>query len=335
MGKIFRILSIDGGGVRGVIPATYLIEMEKRTGKFIHELFDLIAGTSTGGILAMGLATPSDEPGVPRYRAEDGMRLYREEGPRIFRKTARRSLSTLNGLLAPKYPVGPMETTLRSYFDQARLKDTLTDIVITSYDIEKRSPWFFRSLNARQLPGYDFSLMQVARATTAAPSNFSPLRIRTLNNKQDERIYTLVDGGVFANNPAMVAYVDALSLYHDYDRIMMVSLGTGRSERKIPYSQAQRWGLFGWALPAIDILKSGANESVDYQMRQVLNQTDSAMDASRYFRFQVRLRDDEDDMDNANPRNLDNLERIARGYLLHHEEEFDRMCNLLTEPIHA
>lgn len=333
MDKMFRVLSIDGGGVRGVIPATFLIEIEKRTGKFIHELFDLIAGTSTGGILALGLTTPSDEAGVPRYRAADGMRLYREEGPRIFRKTARRSLSTLNGLLAPKYPAEPMELTLRNYFGKARLHETLTDVVITSYDIEQRAPWFFRSLNARQLPGYDFSLMQVARATTAAPSNFSPLRIKTLDDEQDEQIYTLVDGGVFANNPAMVAYVDALSLYQDHDKVMMVSLGTGRSERKIPYAQAQRWGLFGWALPAIDILKSGANESVDYQMRQVLNQSGTAMDASRYFRFQVRLHDDEDDMDNASQRNLDNLERIARGHILHHEETFNRMCSLLMEGV--
>ena len=318
MRKVFRILSIDGGGVRGVIPATFLIEIEQRTGRYIHELFDLIAGTSTGGILALGLTTPGDEPGQPRYRADAGHRLYREEGPRIFARTAGRSLATLNGLLAPRYPTQPIETALRTYFGDQRLRHTLTDVVITSYDIEKRAPWFFRSLNARIRKGYDFSLVQVARSTAAGPGTFAPSRIVT----DDDTVYNLVDGGVFANNPTMVAYVDMLSYYSGYDAVTVVSLGTGRVRRSIPFSRAQRWGLLGWAFPAIDILKSGANESVDYQMSQVL-------DSSRYFRFQIDLSAGEDNLDNATPANHDNLIDKARrsiqtgGPLQAH---FDQLC---------
>lgn len=83
MSKTIKILSIDGGGIRGIIPALILAEIEQRTGKPICQMFDLIAGTSTGGILALGLTRP-DDTGQPAYRAEDLVRLYKTEGPVIF-----------------------------------------------------------------------------------------------------------------------------------------------------------------------------------------------------------------------------------------------------------
>lgn len=339
MGKVFRILSIDGGGVRGMIPATFLKRIEQQTGRPIHDLFDLIAGTSTGGILTMGLTIPATK-GSPaaKYQVDDGIRLYREEGPRIFERTLMRTIRTVRGLMGPKYSETPMMTVLREYFGEAYLSETLTDIVITSYNIEKRDPWFFRTLRARSRADYDFPLVEVARATSAAPTNFSPTRIKAA----DGTAYTLVDGGVFANNPAMVAYVDALSLYADtgYDSIMVISMGTGRCEKSIPYAEARNWGLIGWGLPAIDILKTGANESADYQMQQVLNkmtqQADNAEATHHYYRLQVELNPGEDSMDDASKLNLDRLETAAKRYIDDNEGQFERMCNQLlqglTEP---
>lgn len=338
MGKVFRILSIDGGGVRGMIPATFLKGIEQRTGKAVHELFDLIAGTSTGGILTMGLTVPASKGSTEaKYSVDDGIRLYRDEGPRIFEKTLTRTLRTVRGLMGPKYSETPMMEVLRQYFGDAYLSDTLTDIIITSYDIEKRDPWFFRTLRARSRADYDFPLVEVARATSAAPTNFSPTRIHAA----DGTAYTLVDGGVFANNPAMVAYVDALSLYADtgYDSIMVISMGTGRCEKSISYTQARNWGLIGWGLPAIDILKTGANESADYQMQQVLNkmtqQAESVECAHQYFRLQVELNAGEDSMDDASKLNLDRLADAAKRYIDDNEKVFDRMCNQLLEGLAA
>jgi patatin-like phospholipase/acyl hydrolase len=332
MGRVFSILSIDGGGLRGLIPVVFLLELERRTGQPIHRLFDLIAGTSTGGILGMGIAVP-DADGQPRYTVRDGLRLYREEGPKIFSRDLRRGLTTLNGLTGPRYRADAMTAALADYLGSARLQHTLTDLVITAYDIERRSPWFFRSLRARARPDYDFPLVDVGRAATAAPANFAPARLTLA----DGETYTLVDGGVFANNPAMIAYVDALSLYADrgYDSVLVVSLGTGFVQRGFPYSAARGWGLLGWGLPAIDILKTGANESVDYQMRQVLNrmtqQADDDQAAHRYYRLQVELQPGQDSMDDSTPAHLDRLEAAARRYVDANSALFDRISQQLIE----
>ncbi len=324
MSKVFKILAIDGGGARGVIPARFLMELEKRTGRHIYELFDLIAGTSTGSILALGLATPGTD-GKPRYCAEDALRIYRDEGPRIFSNNWRRFLLTVNGYIRPKYAFQPLEDILKHYFGEIRLSQLLRDTIITSYDIEKRMPWFFRSSNAKVLPDYDFSLVQVIRAATAAPSYFSPARLLTAKDE----LYTLVDGGVFANNPAMVGYVDALSKYSGYDRIMVVSLGTGLADRSFPYSQAQQWGLIGWALPAVDILQRGVSETVDYQMRQVLNKNPE--NTAQYYRLQIRLGPNEDVLDDPRPEFLNQLEHAAQHYISENAQYFAELAAQLLE----
>src|SRR5712692_7803866 len=101
-----RVLALDGGGIRGVIPATVLAEIERRCGKRVGEVFDLIAGTSTGGILALGLTTPDPaDPGRPRYRAEDLVALYAEKGPVIFGRSLLHRLITVFGLFGSKYAV--------------------------------------------------------------------------------------------------------------------------------------------------------------------------------------------------------------------------------------
>lgn len=324
MGKIFKILAIDGGGARGVIPARFLMELERRTGKQIYELFDLITGTSTGSIIALGLTMPGPD-GQPRYKAEDALYIYRREGPRIFSTNLQRLLLTLNGYIRPKYAFEPLESILKQYFGDARLKDTLRDVIVSTYDIEKRMPWFFRTLKAREQADYDFSLVEVIRAATAAPSYFSPARITTTK----EEMYTLVDGGVFANNPAMVGYVDALSKYKDYERVMVVSLGTGLADRSFPYNKARQWGLIGWALPAVDILQRGVSESVDYQMDQVLNRNPES--TALYYRLQVNLGKNDDVLDNPTPEFLDRLEDEAKRYIVANGHVFDEMCGQLLE----
>ncbi|MBL8118603.1 MAG: patatin-like phospholipase family protein, partial [Anaerolineae bacterium] len=168
MAKKLRILSIDGGGIRGIIPALVMAEIEKQTGKPIAQLFDLVAGTSTGGVLALGVTCPHpDDPTRPRYSAADGVRLYEQEGRRIFSRSPWKRVTSLNGITDEKYPSGPVEAVLKEYFGETRLKHALTDVLITAYETERRFPWFFRSNRARQNPEYDFLMWQVARSTSA------------------------------------------------------------------------------------------------------------------------------------------------------------------------
>ena len=137
------VLSIDGGGIRGIIPAAILAEIEKRTGKPICELFDYIAGTSTGGIIAAMLAAP-DEKGKPMFTAEQVKSMYIELGSNVFHSSLVRKILTLGGILGTRYSSRRLEKYLCEYFKGIRLHSALSKLIITAYDTESCSPGFLR-----------------------------------------------------------------------------------------------------------------------------------------------------------------------------------------------
>src|SRR5215216_1196275 len=201
----FRVLCIDGGGIRGIIPAVILAEIERRTGRRISELFDLIAGTSTGGILALALVKP-DKNDRPQYTAEDVIRLYETQGRRIFSRSVLHRVVSLDGLANKKYQTGPIEKVFGQFFGDALLSDALTEVMVTSFDVQLRDAFFFRSYRARaNKEEFDYLMWNAARATSAAPTYFEPELI-----EKEDKAYALVDGGVFANNPSMCALVDSM-----------------------------------------------------------------------------------------------------------------------------
>jgi patatin-like phospholipase/acyl hydrolase len=136
-----RVLAIDGGGIRGLIPALVLAELERRAGRRVYELFDLIAGTSTGGILACALCAPDPLP------AEEVAAIYEEEGPEIFDRSVWQRIRSAEGLL-----------------------DTTPELIVPAYDLGEPGPYFFKTRTAREQPAEDFPLTVVARATAAAPT---------------------------------------------------------------------------------------------------------------------------------------------------------------------
>jgi patatin-like phospholipase/acyl hydrolase len=316
MSDVFKVLSIDGGGIRGIIPALFLAEIEARTGQRVADLFDLIVGTSTGGILALGLVTP-DANGRPKYSAADGAAIYGERGAEIFSTSVFRR--QVGQLFDERYPSAGVERVLRQHFEDKLLKDALKPVVITSYDIESHEPRFFKS---RRADDQKRLMWQLARSTSAAPSFFEPFTITDPDYKYGD----LIDGGVFANNPAMCAYAEAIK-HHEANNVIMVSLGTGEFTQKTPLTGAKDWGLIEWARPVIDIIMSGMSYTVDYQMKQLLSYMDEgeAMKAGqtdeadttpvipRYFRFQVELTDETMvPMDNSDDINVDNLKGLAQ-----------------------
>jgi patatin-like phospholipase/acyl hydrolase len=171
-----RLLALDGGGVRGLIPALVLAEIEERTGRRTAELFDLIAGTSTGGIIACFLALPGEDGG-PGRPASDVVRFYTEECPKIFHAERRRKLRTIGGVLDEKYDADQLERSLRLALGDASLSDAVTDVVITAYDIEGRRPFFFKSARAKLQGHRDYPMWVVARSTSAAPTFFEPVAV--------------------------------------------------------------------------------------------------------------------------------------------------------------
>jgi patatin-like phospholipase/acyl hydrolase len=280
-----RVLSIDGGGIRGIIPATVLADLELRAGQPVAELFDLIVGTSTGGILALALTAPGDD-GAPRWRAGELVELYVQAGPRIFHRSIFDRLRSAGGTLDEKYPSDGLVEVLRESFGDVHLREALVDVLVPAYDTAARTPFFFRSARARSDPAQDWLLRDAAHATSAAPSYFEPV---SLNG------FSLIDGGVYAANPAMCGLAEALRDHEPHD-VLMLSLGTGQLTHPLPWKEVRDWGALEWARPVIDIILDGQSDTVDFQLGEVL--------ADRYWRVQTELRRASDHLDDATEDNL-------------------------------
>ncbi|HEX8102105.1 MAG TPA: patatin-like phospholipase family protein [Solirubrobacteraceae bacterium] len=313
-----RILSIDGGGIRGLIPALVLAEIEARTGRRIAELFDLVAGTSTGGILACALTMPAaDGSGAPRYRAVELASLYVEEGGDIFHRSLLKRVASADGLLDERYDDDGLMRALRKYFGDARLRDALVPVMVTAYEIGRRDAFFFRSARAREDPAYDFSLVEVTRSTSAAPTYFEPFQATAAGGGP---AYALVDGGVFATNPAMCAYADAIAAEPVE---LAVSLGTGQLTRPLDYRKVRSWGQLEWARPVIDVVFDGVADTVDFQLGRLLG-------TENYVRLQTQLTRASDDLDDASDGNLAALREEAAALLRARDADVDALCARLT-----
>ncbi|MCU0772369.1 MAG: patatin-like phospholipase family protein [Verrucomicrobia bacterium] len=320
MPKLIKVLSIDGGGIRGIIPAMILAEIERRTGQPIARMFDLIAGTSTGGILTLALTRPGPRRVHPKFTAAELVDLYEKEGPRIFSRSIWHRLHAVGNLLEEKYPSKGLQTALRAYLGQTRLKDALTEVLVTAYEIEGRFPWFFKRHRARtDTATHDFPMTDVAHATAAAPTYFEPVKVTTREGSDE---YALIDGGVYANNPAMCAYVEAQTRHPRERDFLVVSLGTGELTRPLPYEQVKGWGLAHWAQPILNVVFDGVSDTTDYQLRQLLP-------SNRYYRFQTRLDEGNEDMDNASRANLAALKRLGEGLIRSESARLTELCGHL------
>lgn len=349
MGYKRKILSIDGGGIRGIIPAILLAEIETLTGKKITDLFDLIAGTSTGGILALGLTKPHpQDPSTPHFNAADLANFYREYGKDIFSEPFLDRLTSIDEYLSPKYPIKHKDRVLDELLGEIPLKSALKEVLLTSYDIDNRFPVFFtndprkeenHSRNYRKVCN-GFTLKQAAMATSAAPTYFEPYRLPITTHTTHNGAYVLVDGGVFANNPTALAIIEMTCTYRidaeskgisqtslPINEILVVSLGTGALTRSYRYEQAKNWGILGWIEPLINITLDGTSEVVALQLDHLLS-------PDQLYRFQGFLDKGKgnDELDRADDKNIAELELLAKSILNEQQEEIERLCQVLLEP---
>jgi patatin-like phospholipase/acyl hydrolase len=294
-----RVLAIDGGGIRGLIPALVLAEIERRTGRPTAQLFDLIAGTSTGGILACALARPGAMP------ASEVAGLYEQEGPRIFDRSLLKTITSADGYLDERYDDHGLVAALERYLGATRLADATVPVLVTAYDIEGRAAIVLRSSDG----GRGVSMVEAAHATSAAPTYFEPARAAGM---------ALVDGGVFAVNPALVAYAEA----GGDGLAVLASLGTGQHTRPLPYAKVRGWGKLAWAQPIIDVVFDGSADAVDDQLGRLAG--------ARYVRLQTRLDEASDALDDASAGNLAALRREAERLIAARDADLDALCATLA-----
>ncbi|MGE4537617.1 MAG: CBASS cGAMP-activated phospholipase [Desulfovibrio sp.] len=253
-----RIISIDGGGIKGFLPALVLAVMESSPGSSIGSMADMLAGTSTGAILALGLAA-----GIPALEMAN---FYRSKGPAIFRRSWGKRLRSCFGVADEQYSNDGLHTGLREIFGNKKLSDLATPCMAVAYEIETRQAVFFTSWDAKRDPHRDFTLVDAAMASAAAPTYFEPWAAMSVAGDR----LACIDGGVAANDPALCAMVEALKAGHPIESIRLVSLGTGREDRAYLLKRARNWGFAAWARPLLDILFAAASDITDHHCRHML-----------------------------------------------------------------
>jgi len=216
----------------------------------------------------------------------------------------------------------------------AQLLDTIPGTVFTTGDDVYNEGSFDQFINcyeptwgrhkARTKPTHDFPMWQVARATAAAPTYFEPFEVAAMTPHGG-----LVDGGVFANNPAMCAYAEANKLHGRANDFLIVSLGTGQYSSPIHYRDAKGWGLALWAKPILNVVFDGVSDTVDHQMQSLCPPGPDGR--PRYYRFQCRLDPRCDIMDDASPENVRRLKEKAEAMIDESEDDLATLCNQLAE----
>ncbi|KAH0684009.1 hypothetical protein KY289_021761 [Solanum tuberosum] len=356
-GDLITVLSIDGGGIRGIIPATILSFLESQLQELdgsdarLADYFDVMAGTSTGGLVTAMLTAP-DENNRPLYAAKDITPFYLENCPKIFPQKSglftpiRNIVQTLIG---SKYDGKYLHEVVKEKLKDTRLSNTITNVVIPTFDIKKLQPTIFSTYETKRAACYDAKLSDICIGTSAAPTYLPAHYFKVEDGKDNVREHHLIDGGVAANNPGLIAISEVSKEIFknnpdfypikpmEYGRFLVISLGTGAAkyEQKYNSSMAAKWGIVEWLLhkgsnPLIEVFTQSSADMVDYHnsvVFQALRSEDS------YLRIQEdELSGTEASVDVATKENLERLVEIGENLL---KKPLSRI-NLetgLTEPI--
>ncbi|KAI3680162.1 hypothetical protein L2E82_50607 [Cichorium intybus] len=340
-GKLITILSIDGGGIRGIIPATILAFLESQLQELdgkdarLVDYMDIVAGTSTGGLVTAMLTAP-DQSNRPLYAAKDIVPFYMEHGPKIFpqhRGVWGSFVKTVKMLIGPKYNGNYLRKLIREKLGDIRLNETLTNVVIPTFDIQRLQPIIFSTYEADVNPCYNAKLSDICISTSAAPTFFPPYYYKNDNEGgRNGEEFNLVDGGVAANNPALVAISQVTKQVFsknpdffpvepmDYGQFLLISIGTGGSKEANRYNakMASKWGIFGWLVqngstPIIDVFTQASGDIVDGHI-SVFFQAVHSQD--NYIRIQEDTLDgDEASVDVTTKENMEKLVDIAENLL--------------------
>lgn len=354
--KKIRILCIDGGGIRGIIPAVILNHLEKtlekkarkkfnnRKSYHLSDFFDFIAGTSTGGILTALYLLPNTRK-RPKFNGDQVVDFYLKHGDKIFENSIFSSIWKLGGLSDEKYNAKQLEKLLEENAGNTKISQLLKPSLITSYDFENRRAVLFTSHNA-VIDSRNFFVKDIARATSAAPTYFEPAKIKTLNDIP----YTLIDGGLFANNPTLCAYSEVKKIafsevLDDKDKIdnpsakdmVIVSIGTGDILKPYKYKDLKDAGALSWIKPIIDILMSSNAETTSYHIGKIFKEIEEENERAgkncyqQYFRLDPDLYDASPDMDNAKPENIQKLKEAGLRFVNNNYSLLEDISDVLLE----
>lgn len=331
--KTNRILSLSGGGVKGMAELLVLCEIEERTGKSISELFPVITGTSVGGLIA-GLLTIPKEPGSkePKYSAREAMQIFKSAAPDIFPSNW---YDGIKQVIKHKYSQKPIKKLLEEHLDGLRLDDTTSRLIIPVTDLNSKDNGtkLFDSHNSYSA---HIKVQDVLLATTAAPTYFKAVSNREQvsgYSNPDEVTYAYADGGLGANRPA-------------YEALRLMKVGKSREEQvklldstmivalnfendigakySIPHSSMD--GLVGWLVKG---------KLVNRLMHDIENKATSEVKTNlpgehEFTEISIPITAETKSLDNTSLENLEALELIAKEYISNNEAQISKLCETLV-----
>ncbi|XP_021729610.1 patatin-like protein 2 isoform X2 [Chenopodium quinoa] len=339
-GNLITILSIDGGGVRGLIPGTILAFLEDELQKLdgedarLADYFDVMAGTSTGGLVTAMLAAPN-ENNRPLFAAKDIKQFYLDHCPGIFpqeKSVFGHASKILKSLEGPKYDGKYLHEIAKEKLGNTKLHQTLTNIVVPTFDIKRMQPVIFSSYEVKRTPSLDVLLSDICIGTSAAPTYLPAHYFKYEGHSGEIREYNLIDGGVAANNPALAAinevsneiYTGSPDFYpikpSDYNRYLVLSLGTGttKCDEKYDADSAAKWGMLSWltsggSCPLIDVFMQASGDMVDLHLNTIFK----ALHCEKNY---IRIQDDTlmgeiSSVDISTKENLGNLVKAGEELL--------------------
>ncbi|KAL4644876.1 hypothetical protein ACB092_02G195600 [Castanea dentata] len=342
-GKMVTVLSIDGGGIRGIIPGTLLGFLESKLQEFdgpnarIADYFDVVAGTSTGGLVTAMLTAP-DKDKRPMYAAKDIINFYLENCPKIFPQSRQKNFvssvtSLFGAVMGPKYDGKYLRSLTNALLGNLTVKQTLTDVIIPTFDIKLLQPVIFSTNDAKLNELKNARLADICIGTSAAPTFLPAHYFETKNAEGKTRSFDLIDGGVAANNPTMMAITQIRKeiLMQSFElpdikptdyskRILVLSLGTGEAkhEEKYTAAKASKWGLLSWvydngATPLLDVYADASSDMVDIHVSTLFQAIGCK---KNYLRIQDdTLTGDASFVDIATTENLQRLVEIGKELL--------------------
>jgi patatin-like phospholipase/acyl hydrolase len=319
---MMKVLSIDGGGVRGIIPARILKEIETRTNKPISKLFNIVSGTSTGGLLTLAITKPNTQ-GNPEFSAKNLVDLYMERSKEIFAKPSIiRKIKTGFGLWGSKYDRAAYDKILLQIFKDTLLSQSLCPVFIPIYSLGNSKPFIASTYFAACNKENDFYLRDIAGAASAAPTYFDPKKFRSPNSTT---IYQGVDGGIYANNPELIGVTGVYLLHPSFEigNIILLSLGTGDTVKNNQNSGND--GDIGW-LKNKDII----GNMMDAESAIAETAVTAMLKNSNHFRFQLHLPNELAAMDNSSDSNLNALLEAAENFIQQNTHSIDNLCKKLT-----
>ncbi|MGE0569309.1 MAG: patatin-like phospholipase family protein [Bacteroidia bacterium] len=331
----FRILSIDGGGLRGVVPLTILQKFEALTGQPIWKSFDLIAGTSTGGLLASAITIPKNTKNHnegAKYSLDDLMRVYLERGKEIFPPPSNffgDLFKTTDGAFSPMFSDKGIHKVFTDVCGDARLAETLTHIMVSTYDLNNNVPLFFKSRAARNNDEQNIKIYDIARATSAGPTYLPAYELIYPNDKEDKN-RLCIDGGVFINNTSLGALAE-FSKHHAqygygkenediiYEDVFVLSIGTGSYSGRISADEAKNKGKLFWATRISDIMMKGVNQTTHYEMNEM-------METGNYLRLSIDILEEKhSEMSRADKETSDYLINETNKQVLGNSDKMNKL----------